>query len=275
MWKKVVLILITFFTCFISFNFVWNNTQRVSADDLYIDENFEGGSLEVLLKTNFENNDFVTVGQALTFYNRVQGRNVRTFSEVINNASVDGIFLPSDLVYSIGDWEDMWREILLGNTVFEKVNDTTYSITLIQGYLRIYLNQQGYELIKQGLIPPHLYFYSPFSSVSDLEQINLDKNASFGFLMELMMQLEYQGEESREFVIRKNVTEKIESLTGHPEEEWQKSDINLYDYYSLSYYGEYKYLLDNGYIDGIVVDDLTSSISPNDFLILYNIVNNN
>ena len=229
-------------------------------------KNFEESSIKDLLTYDFEDNEYVTVRQALTFYNRMQGRNVSNIEEVLQYAESDGIYLPSDLVYDTKSWEIMWREILLGNTVFEKVNDYTYSIVLIQGYLKIYLNEQGYSLIKQGLIPAQLYMYSPFTNISDLDKLNLDKNASMGFLLEILMRLEYTSQEDRLETIRKSVISKIEELTNKQEEDWQMSEINLYDYYGISYYGEYKYLLDNGYLKNIDIKDLMSDVSPNDFL---------
>ena len=115
---------------------------------------------------------------------------------------------------------------------FEEVNENTYSITLIQGYLKIYLNQQGYDLIKKGLIPPHLYFYSPFSSIKDLEEVNLNKNATLGFALETLMAIIYKDENRKE-VLHDLIANQVESLTNIDEKDWTSTEIAIYNYYSL------------------------------------------
>ena len=145
----------------LSFYFYQNN-QNKEEETFYIKSGIENSNIEEILTTNFKGNSSLTVGQLLIFYSRLYGNNVSTYQEAQEFCSLKDIYLPSDLVYNQEEWKTLWRNIVLGNTVFEKKNDDTYAINLIKGYLTIYLNEQGYECIKQGLIPPQLYFYSPF-----------------------------------------------------------------------------------------------------------------
>ena len=170
----------------------------------------------------------------------------------------------------VEEWELLWRNSVLSNTVFEKVNDDTYAIPLIPQYLTIYLNSQGYNLIKQGLIPPQLYFYSPFSGIEDFEEINLNKKANLGFILEILMDIECDESIDRRVTLHNLITERIEEITLVEEENWTANEKALYNYYSLSYYGEFRYLKEKGYIDSIEVDDLTKSITVQDFIVLVN-----
>jgi hypothetical protein len=162
-----------------------NNSNEV--ESLLLNDKLNNSSAEVVLMSGFEANEYLTVGQLLVFYSRILGKDVATVDEAKIVCNDTSIYLPSDLVYDVTAWENLWRDIATGKIVFEKTNENTYAINLIQGYLKIYLNQQGYDLLKKGLIPPQLYFYSAFSNVGDLEEISLNKNASLGFVLDVLM----------------------------------------------------------------------------------------
>ena len=249
---------------------IFIDNEKVDEDTFYIKEGVESTNLETLLMTDFEQNTDVTVGQALVFYSRLYGNNIKTYEEAQNYAVLKNIYLPSDLVYDVEEWELLWRNSVLSNTVFEKVNDDTYAIPLIPQYLTIYLNSQGYNLIKQGLIPPQLYIYSPFSGIEDFEEINLNKKANLGFILEILMDIECDESIDRRVTLHNLITERIEEITLVEEENWTANEKALYNYYSLSYYGEFRYLKEKGYIDSIEVDDLTKSITVQDFIVLVN-----
>lgn len=267
MFKKVTVLTCVFimflFSCFL----IFNKREKVE-DSLYIETGIENKTFQELLTINFEDNHDLTVGQLLVFFSRLYGNNVSSYEEALKFCNLKGIYLPSDLVYNRDDWEKTWRETVLGNTIFEKVNDDTYAISLIQGYLTIYLNEQGYSLIKQGLIPPQLYFYSPFSGIEDLDIMNLNKKATLGFTFEVLMSIDCELD--RKQLLHDIVAQRIELLTGIEEKDWGENEISLYNYYSLSYYGEYSYLKAKGYLDNINVEDLPNSILISDFLVLLN-----
>lgn len=264
--KKVLILILAFIALIFSYLFFFND-KEVTQDTFEMKTDLQSETVESLLLTGFEQNSELTVGQLLVFYSRLYGNDVKTYREAQDFCVLKNIYLPSDLIYNAKDWENLWRDIVLGNTVFEKVNEDIYAISLIKGYLTIYLNEQGYDLIKQGLIPPQLYFYSPFSSLNDLEEINLNKKADWGFALELLMSVECD-DENRNQIIRDIIVNKIESLTYVEEADWGTNEIALYNYYSLSYYGEYSYLKDKGYIEKISVEDLTKPVSISDFIIL-------
>ncbi len=263
MQKKVCMIL-TFFIILLGVYFLAPNEKE---DTLFIEEGLEGASIESLLIKDFEKNEEVTVGQLLVFYSRLFGNNVSTYEEAKEFCVLKNIYLPSDLVYSTEEWEELWRDIVLGNTIFEKKGET-YAINLINGYLTIYLNEQGYELIKKGMIPPQLYFYSPFSGIADLEEINLNKKATLGFVLDVLMSVDC--EENKRAILHSIVSERILELTGKEEKDWTDAEIALYDYYSLSYYGEYIYLKDKGIIDEIELSKLSLPLSVSDFIVIAN-----
>ena len=250
---------------FFCYYFLLKDEEPV-ADDFYIESGLYSTDIETLLMTDFKNNTDLTVGQLLVFYSRLFGNNVRTYKEAQDFAVLRELYLPSDLVYDVAEWENLWRTTVLGNTVFEKVNEDTYAIPLIPKYLTIYLNEQGYKLIKQGLIPPQLYFYSPFSGITDFEEINLNKKATVGFALEVLMSIENDGD--RKEIIHNNIKNRIEEIMNIEEENWTINEKYLYNYYSLSYYGEFKYFKEKGYIDSIELDDLTKPITIDDFLVL-------
>lgn len=266
MKSKVLIILFLFCAIFFFFFIPLKESSPEKKETFYI-YNLEDESIESLVIRNFEKNEQLTVGQSIIFFNRYLGNNVSNYEEAKEFCVSKNVFLPSDLIYDSDDWEMLWRDIVLGNTVFEQVNENTYSITLIQGYLKIYLNQQGYDLIKKGLIPPHLYFYSPFSSIKDLEEVNLNKNATLGFALETLMAIIY-NDENRKEVLHDLIANQVESLTNIDEKDWTSTEIAIYNYYSLSYYGEFSYFKSQGYLENIELDDLTSEISVNEFLIL-------
>lgn len=267
--KTIILILFIFVMLFIFSTF-----RKVDVEDdmsLYISNNFEEMSSQNYLIYSFENNETLTVGQLLTFYCRIKGINVKNFEDVKTFCEQEGLYLPSELVYNKNEWEELWRNLVLNETVFEKINDETYAITLIQGYLKIYLNQQGYELIKKGLIPPQLYFYSPFSTISDFEGYNLSKEANKGFILEVLMKLVYSDTKDRKQFLHDVVIDKVEELTNIPEKDWTSAEISLYNYYSLSYFGEYLYFYNKGVLIDTELSNLVQSMSVKDFLILFEI----
>ena len=108
--------------------FVFLDKDKVTEDTFYIESGLEGSSVEELLLTDFEQNTELTVGQLLVFYSRLYGNNVSTYKEAQEFCVLKEIYLPSDLVYDSKAWESLWRESVLGNTVFEKVNNDTYAI---------------------------------------------------------------------------------------------------------------------------------------------------
>ena len=194
---------------------------------------------------------------------------MKNFDDVKMYCKNNNIYLPSELVYNREDWENLWRNIVLNETVFEKVNEETYGITLIQGYLKIYLNKQGYELVQKGLIPPQLYFYSPFSDISDFGSYNISRQANQGFILEVLMKLKYSDTKDRKQYLHDVVKEKVEDLTNVVESDWTSAEISLYNYYSLSYYGEYLYFYNQGVLGDIELSDLVKPMSVQEFLILY------
>lgn len=263
--KKVFIVILIISTFLLSY-FVFFDKDNAPNETLLIEGELKDKDIETLLMEDFEKNTELTVGQLLVFYSRLFGNNISEFKEAQEFCELKEIYLPSDLVYDKVAWETLWRESVLGNTVFEKVNDDTYAIPLIPQYLTIYLNEQGYNLIKQGLIPPQLYFYSPFSNISDFEEINLNKKANLGFVLEILMSIECK--EDRQEIIHNIIVDRIESLTEIPENEWTLNEISLYNYYSLSYYGEYSYLKSKGLITNIEIGDLTKSVTSSDFVIM-------
>ena len=267
LFKKVLVLLLCVSVLVLSY-FVFFDKEEVTEDTFYIESGLSDSSVEELLLKDFEQNTELTVGQLLVFYSRLYGNNVSTYKEAQDFCVLKEIYLPSDLVYDSKAWETLWRESVLGNTVFKKVNDDTYAISLIQDYLTIYLNEQGYNLIKQGLIPPQLYFYSPFSGIEDFEEINLSKKATLGFALEFLMDMEC--EEDRMAIIHNIIKTRIEEITNKPETEWTTNEISLYNYYSLSYFGEYSYLKSEGLLTDIEVGDLTKPILISDFVIMVN-----
>lgn len=276
MHKKTIFWLICIVLLFsISFSisgFLTGKDTTNEEENLLIKDGIKDKEIETLLYSGFETNEYVTVGQILTFYSRVNGNNPKDYEEVKNYAYDSQVYLPSDLVYDINAWESMWRDIMLGTVVFEKTNENTYAINLIKGYLTIYLNQQGYDLIKQGLIPPQLYFYSPFSDVRDLETINLNKKASLGFVLEVLMSLETK--DLKYIELDKRIVNRVKELTGKEEEDWTTSEISLYNYYALGYYGEYSYFKDKGYIDNIEYQQIMENVSVGELLIIYSKMTN-
>ena len=267
MIKKILIILAILGFSFCFFIFKVNPDKNV--DTFYIEQGLENETLETFLVKDFENNSELTVGQLLVFYSRLFGNNVSTFQEAQEFCELKNIYLPSDLVYDEEAWEELWRNIVLGNTVFEKKNENTYAINLIPGYLTIYLNEQGYKFVKQGLIPPQLYFYSPFSGIKDLEEINLNKKANLGFVFYILMSVEC-NEGNKKEILHDIISEKIELLTGKSEDDWTDTEISLYNYYSLSYYGEYIYLKEQGYIEEMDLSNLALSVKVSDFMIMIN-----
>lgn len=270
--RKKTLFLFSVFIIFIVVIFyIYPNRTKESEPSLRL-KSLSDETVESLLITNFEENEYVSIGQALVFFNRLMNNNPSSFEEVKTFGYESNIYLPSDLVYNKSEWEELWRNIVSGKTVFEKINENTYSITLIQGYLKIYLNQQGYDLIKKGLIPPQLYLYSPFSDITDFESINLNKNANLGFLLELLMCYDCNNEIDRKQLLHDLVVNKVESLTDKKEDTWGATEIALYNYYSLGYYGEFIYFKEKGILDDIELQDLTSNVSIGGFLVLVNTV---
>ena len=94
----------------------------------------------------FNPNGYVTNEQALIVFSRLMEgvenlpleESERT--EYIKETALKyNVNLPSDLVYSRENWELTWRDILIGRTVFEKLGDGSYSVTLIPSYFKIYL----------------------------------------------------------------------------------------------------------------------------------------
>lgn len=271
MYRKSVVIIICIVLLFsISFSIpgLFGGKKATVEEDLKILGDLKDKSVETLLVTNYEDNEYVTVGQVLTFFNRVNNKNESSYDSIKEYAYNNNVYLPSDLVYDTVAWENMWRDMMLGTVVFEKTNESTYAINLVQGYLTIYLNQQGYDLMKQGLIPPQLYFYSPFSGVRDLESINLNKKASLGFVLDVLMSCEVQEGKNR--IIGELIEDRVVSLTGKETDVWTTSEISLYNYYALSYYGEYAYFKSKGYIDNIEFQQIMNNVSVGELLIIYN-----
>ena len=249
------------------FFFVWFPRGKQKEDTtLFIEQGLENVSTEGFLRTDFEQNEAITVGQSLVFYNRYTGNNAKNYNQVKDYCLKKNVLLPSDLIYNTADWEILWRDMVLGNTLFEKEQEGTYSIVLIPKYLKIYLNEQGYNLIKKGSIPPHLYFYSPFSNVSNLEEINLNKNATMGFICEVLMNIEYSGQQDRKSFIKDIIIDKVEQVTGKSEKDWTANEIDLYNYYALSYYGQYSYLASKGILNNVEFSDLGDYVSLDKFL---------
>lgn len=270
MKRKVLFILIFFFVSLFVISFYGNWRNHSVDKSLYI-TNMETVSTDDLLKYGFENNENITIGQCLTFLCRINGYNVKNFDEVKEISEKLGVSLPSRLVYDSSDWKNLWINIIKGNTLFEQVNEETYSVDLIPNFYSIYLNRQGYECIKQGMIPPQLFFYSPFSTISDLEDINLNKKATVGFVLDILMtNCVHEGKEN---IIRTIVVEKVEGLIGVRESEWGSLEKDLFNYYALNYYGEYSYIKNSFNITEIPFDNLSSNLTVNDFLILFKQMN--
>ena len=126
MIKKILIILaiLGFSLCF----FIFKVNPNKNVDTFYIEQGLENETLETFLVKDFENNSELTVGQLLVFYSRLFGNNVSTFQEAQEFCELKNIYLPSDLVYDEEAWEELWRNIVLGNTVFEKKNENTYAI---------------------------------------------------------------------------------------------------------------------------------------------------
>ena len=118
------------------------------------------------------------------------------------------------------------------------------------------------------MIPPQLYFYSPFSGVGDLEEINLNKKATLGFAFEVLMSVDC--DENKKEVLHSIISNRILELTGKEEKDWTEAEIALYDYYSLSYYGEYIYLKNKGIVEEIDLSKLSLSLSVSDFAVIAN-----
>ena len=265
--RRKTLFLISIFIFILLIFYFYPNRIKESEPSLHL-KSLSDETVESLLMTNFEENEYITIGQSLVFFNRLMNNNPYNYEEVKEFCFENELYLPSDLIYNKVEWEDLWRDIVLGNTVFEKINDNTYSITLIQGYLKIYLNQQGYDLIKKGLIPPQLYLYSPFSDIRDFESINLNRSANLGFLLEILMRYDYNDTVDRKQILHELIVNKVETVTGKKEDTWESSEVALYNYYSLGYYGEFIYFKDKGVLENIELQDLTSNVSISDFLIL-------
>lgn len=270
MYKKIITVIVSVCLLFLiafSISGICNKENNtMNENSLIIRNNFENKSVKSLLITNYETNEYITVGQILTFFNRINGRNVNDYVEVKKFAFENNVFLPSYLVYDIKEWENMWRNIMLNDVGFENIDNETYALNLIDGYLTVYLNQQGYDIIRQGLIPPQLYFYSPFSNITDLTDINLTKQASLGFILDVLMSLEVQ--ENKKNIIEDKIVTRVERITGKSKENWSNSEISLYDYYALGFYGEYAYFKDKGYIDDIEYQNIMNNVSVNELLIL-------
>ena len=113
-----------------------------------------------------------------------------------------------------------------------------------------------------------IIFLFSFSGLTDLEEINLNKNANLGFVLDVLMSIEC--EENKKEILHSIVSERVVELTNKSEDEWTESEIALYNYYSLSYYGEYIYLLNRGYIEEMDLGNLSSSVSVSDFVIMVN-----
>lgn len=266
MRKKICLILLIFFMSLFMLSF-FNNFFNHKEDNSLKMSNFEDASIEDMATVGFVENENMTVGQCLTFLCRYKGYNVRNFDEVTFYAKKLGVLLPSEMIYSKEEWEELWVDIVHGTTLFEKVNDNTYMISLVPNYLNIYLNTQGYNFIKKGTIPPQLYFYSAYSDVSDLEAINLSKKATVGFVMDVLMTLKV--EENKLDIVRPILIEKVKNLTGKEEQDWGSEEKAVYNYYALNYGGQYSYLAGNFGISDISFDDLNENLSVNDFVILF------
>lgn len=245
----------------------YKNSDESNVESLLLKDKLNSSSAETVLMSGFEANEYLTVGQLLVFYSRILGKDVASVEEAKIICNETSICLPSDLVYDITAWENLWRDIATGKVVFEKTNDNTYAINLIQGYLKIYLNQQGYDLLKKGLIPPQLYFYSAFSTVGDLEEINLNKNASLGFVLDVLMSIDVK--ENKKEIIKEIITDKVISITGKAKSQWTDAEVSLYNYYALSYFGEFEYFRLKGYLEGIEFNNIMNNVSEGEFLILY------
>ena len=83
------------------------------------------------------------------------------------------------------------------------------------------------------------------------------------------MKLKYSDTKDRKQYLHDVVKEKVEGLTNVVESDWTNAEISLYNYYSLSYYGEYLYLYNQGVLGDIELSDLVKPMSVQEFLILY------
>lgn len=216
----------------------------------------------------FHPNDTLTNKQALIVFSRLMMDNkaLPTTEEELNKyigeiARKYDVSLPSDMVYSEEAWEDVWRDILTGKTVFEKISEDKYSVTLIPGYFKIYLNNKGYFLFKKGMLPPQIEFYSPYTTVDSFTEETLNKPATKGFVMELMsiydMKKNLKESNVEKLALKEN--EIISALTvilleqtvEKIEKDWNSLDIDKYNYVSMSYGGAMQY----GILRGIIQSD--------------------
>lgn len=213
----------------------------------------------------FYPNSTLTNKQALIIFSRLMSDNTAlpTIDEELDKhiceiAQKYEVSLPSDLVYSRENWKSVWRDILTGKTVFEKISDEKYSVTLIPGYFKIYLNDKGYFLLKKGMIPPQIEFYSPYTTIDNLTEEIFKQPATKGFVMELMsiydMNKNTEGYTFKELSSKEN--EVIEALTvilleqtvNKIEKDWNSLDIDKYNYVSMSYGGAMQYAILRGII---------------------------
>jgi len=213
----------------------------------------------------FHPNDTLTNKQALLVFCRLMagGTALPTDEEELNTYMGNvlkkySVSLPSDLVYSSKDWESVWRDILTGKTVFEKIGENKYSVTLIPGYFKIYLNDKGYFLFKKGMIPSQIEFYSPYTTVEKFSEEILNQPATKGFVMELMsiydMSKNLEGYSEKEIAEKEDEVIKLltvllmEQTVNKVEKDWNSLDIDKYNYVSMSYGGAMQY----GMLRGII-----------------------
>ncbi len=252
MIKKIVII----FSFLLVFICVFQYKPEEPTGSLYYTGDLNSPVTE-LLEKNLDTE--LTIQDVLLLYCRLNKQNVEDLEELKGYCS--DIVLPAQRVYSIEDWEEMWLSIIQGNTLFERVSDETYCITLIQGYLKIYLNEVGYNYIKKGLIPPQVYMYSPFSSIETLDTLNFESKCTQGMALDIIARLLYGDVEEE---IKGIVIKKVESLTGISEDGWTAKEIALFDYYSLSYYGTYTILEEELCLD-LTLEDLSKGLTYSKF----------
>ncbi len=241
----------------------------------------------------FHPNGTLTNKQALIVFNRLMSNkatppildNTNFNDHVLGTAYEYNVSLPSDLVYYERDWKNVWRDILTGKTVFEKLGDDKYSVTLIPGYFKIYLNDKGYLLFKKGMIPPQIEFYSPYTTIDNLSEETLNQPATKGFVMELMslydMKKNIGGYNSQEIaeledeVINILSVISIEQTINKIERDWNSLDIDKYNYVSMSYGGAMQY----GILRGIIqadntLEDMNKPITRIEFATIIDRINN-
>ena len=85
------------------------------------------------------------------------------------------------------------------------------------------------------------------------------------------MKLVYSDTKDRKQFLHDVVIDKVEELTNIPEKDWTSAEISLYNYYSLSYFGEYLYFYNKGVLIDTELSNLVQSMSVKDFLILFEI----